>query len=182
MSSIKKQPTKTVQWALLISLLIMTGFLAYSTVQTAQRSTQKIVLEQEMHIQELHHNLLEIEGKINTLDLLMLPIYQDHIMTTNEKLAVIESLRSLEGSAISLTQLISRFDNDSSRYLSIENNEKVANDFHRAQQAVLHSKRLARIADTLLLQKWVNYEQQGILVEHFNATRWSLEMALTDPS
>lgn len=175
-----KHQTTRLRWMLFFTLLCLVGFIVFSTIQTAERSYQKIAQEQGLYIEELHREVKEIEGKINATDLLMLPIYKDHVLSVEEKIEVIESLRSLEGSVSSLSRLADHYEDSRSRYLFANGNERMTDEFLSSHQAVLHTRRLVRTIDHLLLERLINYEQKEVLVEHFNTARWSLQLITSD--
>lgn len=171
----RKIRTHIFQWLLLITLLAMT-LLLYAYISHQSVISQELLSEKQADAaHELTIAIDHLQKKINEVDVLLLPIYNKQSLDTDEKLIIIEAIRSLEGSNQGLSQSMHRYQNDLSRYVITETDQPLANSYSHVGQSIVHTTRLARTIDLILSEKWTNKEQREILVDHFNTARWALQ-------
>jgi len=167
-----KKSNRILNWLLLITLSLTVVLLIIYGTREADKAESSIISEQQVYAETLHNDLDQIDKKINYIDVSLLSIYTRQSLNSEEKIQIYEALRALEGSVDNLSRSIDQYNNDITPGL---HDFILDSEFNRAKQGVVHTTRLVRIVDSLLLLQWTTQEHREVLVDHFNTARWSLE-------
>lgn len=169
-------------WLLLIILSIEVAFLVmYATHEAYYYSRTIIFAEQDKHNVDLRQHISDLNDRLDKTESQLQPIFEERKLTTEEKAAIIVNLRHLESLRDTLSRSIDRYDNDLTIFIFDGRKLSIDDQFARARQTVVHTGRLLRIIDLLLLMPRVSHEQREILIDHLLSARWSLERVIIVP-